>query len=383
MSQPVPAVRHGGKAVVAAFIAALIAAFPATASAATAHWTIVPSPGIGTLADITCLAVNDCWAVGGGDDYKTLIEHNAGSGWVVANSPNPSGASSSRLSGLTCVSVSDCWAVGSYLGTSAEPSLIEHYNGSTWTIVTSADPGASANLLTSVRCVDASNCWAVGAYYTIGAHTLIEQYNGKGWVAVPGLSDASLQDVACLSVLGDCWAVGSRSGTACTTPGHICTLIEHNSGSGWVIVPSPDAATAYVDFLTSLTCKSASNCWAVGAYDDATKSRRLTLTEHYDGSSWAVVTSPNLAGRQEVLTGVNCATAGNCWAVGWRCCVSVGGQLVHRTLIEHNSGSGWVIVRSPNVSTEDSFLFGVKCVSTRFCWAVGGSTVGTLVMQHT
>ena len=42
-------------------------------------------------------------------------------------------------------------------------TLVEHWNGSTWSTVASPTPGGVAGaLLTAVSCPSASACWAVG-----------------------------------------------------------------------------------------------------------------------------------------------------------------------------------------------------------------------------
>jgi hypothetical protein len=377
---------------VAACIAAMIAVFPATASAATASWTIVPSPNPGVidaLNDVTCVSASDCWAVGEPPltqpyPKTTLIEHYNGSSWTIVASPTTTDGDHPTLFGVSCASASDCWAVGTYTNRiiSIIATLIVHYNGSNWTIISSPSPGSS-NRLQSVKCVNANNCWAVGEGTTGNGHQqLIEQYTGGSWVVVPGLGFGSLTDVACLSLLGDCWAVGYY-GTCATgpTPGNLdCPLIEHNPGTGWVLVPSPFVTN--MAFLNGVTCTSANDCWAVGDRAIAGK----TLIEHYDGSSWTIVPSPNFGRYPNHLTDVSCASAGDCWAVGYTQGYRNG--VVGGTLIEHNTGSGWVIVKSPSGKTFPAWnLKGIKCVSAADCWAVGATllsytSTGTLIEHY-
>jgi hypothetical protein len=348
-----------GRLLVAACTAAVLAGLPSAVSAAAPSWTLVPSPNPSkpdaTLADVTCTSATDCWAVGYDlHSGKTLIEHNTGTGWVIVASPNPTNrGGSSLLTGVSCISVSECWAVGNYINTSFTlATLVEHYNGTSWTVASSPNPGTSQNELVGIRCLSATSCWAVGDYFSGGiAHTLIEQYTGGSWTVVSNsVSSAFLKDVACLSLTGECWAVGYSFGATCVNMGRGCTLIEHNTGSGWVTVSSPNAGQG--DSLNGLTCMSATDCWAVGAYTNAGKG--LTLTEHYDGNSWTVSPSPSVGSKSSNLSDVSCASAGDCWAVGSQCCVSRGGIGVNQTLIEHNAGSGWLIVTSPQPRTTAS-----------------------------
>src|SRR5207245_11156062 len=72
--------------------------------------------------------------------------------------------------------------------------------------------------------------------------------------------------------------------------------------------------------LYGVTCASASDCWAIG--DDQTyvhdfQTPNQTLTEHWDGTSWSIVSSPNVGtNHYNYLAGVTCASASDCWAVG-------------------------------------------------------------------
>src|SRR6266571_589362 len=107
----------------------------------------------------------------------------------------------------------------------------------------------------------------------------------------------------------DVWAVGSSNGN---------TLIEHWNGSSWKAVPSPNPGVQYVDAgLSSVAALSASNVWAVGSYIDVIGDS-YTLSEHWNGSSWNVVPSPN-PGLQYLdvsLSSVAALSASDVWAVG-------------------------------------------------------------------
>src|SRR5262249_52463420 len=124
-----------------------------------------------------------------------------------------------------------------------ERTLIEHWNGTNWTIVTSANNGADFNTLTKVAVVSSNDIWA-GGYYRNGAvsYTLIEHWNGSSWSIVRSASVGSnsngLKSMAAVAA-NDIWAVGSYEYDMSTTR----TLIEHWNGSAWSIVPSPNAGT--------------------------------------------------------------------------------------------------------------------------------------------
>jgi hypothetical protein len=302
-------------------------------------WSIVTSPNTSAtqgnyLFDVTCTSASDCWAVGWGGG-QTLIEHWNGTTWFIVTSPNAGG-----LRGVTCTSASDCWAVGG--------TLIEHWNGTAWSIVPSPNTSASLN---DVTCASASDCWAVG-HYRVGIYnqTLIEHWNGTAWSIVTSPNTSTTQSnqlggVTCTSA-SNCLAVGSYYNVSIikNQPHH--TLIERWNGTAWSIVTSPD-----IGGLGGITCTSASDCWAVGGQ---------TLTEHWNGTAWSSVNSPG--GPNDVT----CASASDCWAVG-----SFFTGDAWQTLTEHWNGTAWSIVTSPNNATVENYLNGVTCTSASDCWAVG------------
>ena len=80
-------------------------------------------------------------------------------------------------------------------------------------------------------------------------------------------------------------------------------------------------------------------------------------------STWSIVSSPNSGTGNNYLFGVSCLTSSSCTAVG---SYNGGAQV----LIESWNGTSWSIVPSP--SSGISSLHGVACVSSSFCTAVGG-----------
>jgi hypothetical protein len=364
------------------------------APAAQGDWAIVNSPNTSVaesnrLWAVTCLSASECWAVG--DHYpgnavtsaQTLIQRWDGNSWTILNSPNT--GTYNTLYGVTCVSASDCWAVGFY-NTSQWQTLTQHWDGTSWTVVSSPNAGApQTNILLGVTCVSTSDCWAVGyATNGTGYDSLIEHWNGTAWAIVSapttGIGQSNrLLSVTCASA-SDCWAVGYSYVTSDATAR---TLIEHWNGTSWTIVNSPNALTVQ-NFLVGVTCASASDCWAVGYTNDAgVTSAHQTLIERWNGNSWAIVSAPNTSTTQHNwLTGVTCASASECWAVGYIV------SSTYQTLIEHWNGMSWELVTSPNSSsTQLNLLYGVACASASDCWAVGvwstGSAWQTLTEHYT
>jgi hypothetical protein len=302
----------------------------------------------------------------------------AAASWVIVSSPNPSASQFNRLYGVTCPGPGQCWAVGASAIT-VDQTLIEQDTGNGWAIVSSPNTSSSQNNgLKGVTCAGASDCWAVGgaANGSVGNdQTLIEQDTGSGWAIVssPNTStnqDNSLNGVSCVSA-NDCWAVGAHSNGS-----NAQTLIEQNTGTGWAIVSSPDTSSSQNNYLEGVTCASASDCWAVGFSFSSSPIGGLvdqTLIEAWDGTSWSIVSSPNSASGPSQLTGVTCVSASDCWTVGYS------NGIVDQTLIEQNTGSGWAVVTSPDhLGSQTNFLNGVACVSAAECWAIGSYSTSSV-----
>jgi hypothetical protein len=353
-------------------------------------WSVFASPnpsGGGLLTSVTCASASNCWAVGynnptpGGGIHQTVIEHWNGTSWTIVNSPNSSVNQYNELHGVTCVSASDCWAVGFYYNGSYQ-TLIEHWNGTSWTIVNSPNTSATqSNQLHSVTCISASDCWAAGDYVVTDIlgdqffQTLVEHWNGTSWTIVSSpntitvaghpLAGNRFFSVTCAST-SECWAVGYSDNGNAFVGEPLQTLIEHWNGTSWTIVTSPNNGTA-TNLLNGVTCVSASQCLGVGFYYNGSVFQ--TLIEQWNGNSWAIVTSPNTSTTENnTLGGVTCPPTSNCWTVGESGDRASG---VTRTLIEQWNGTSWAIVTSPNPSVQDNELLGVTCPSTSECWAVG------------
>jgi hypothetical protein len=284
--------------------------------------------------------------------------------WSI--SPTPNSNSFDGLNGVSCLDRVDCWAVGTANPTAA---LIEHWDGTAWTLVPAAAP-VSLSALESVDCIGTSDCWAVGRTSTTGSNTLAltEHWDGHQWTSVssppvPGSDDTGLFDVTCTSSV-DCWTVGSYFTNL--DPPATQTLAEHWDGTSWSIVTTPSLPGDQYNFLNTAACDGPDDCWAVG--DTANFSQ--TLAEHWDGTSWSIVATPDTASAGNGLNGVSCLSASDCWATG---------QAGAQALAERWNGRRWSIVPTPTASDGSSFGDGnsspggssVECVSAKKCWAVG------------
>ena len=327
------------------------------------EWAVVQSPDPGDsvyLDSIAAIAANDVWAVGHSVTAsmpRPLTEHWDGTNWSVV--PSPNAGTGISLFGVAAVSSGDVWAVGNYDDT----PVTELWNGSAWSIVPSPNVGTYGSDLNAVAAKSSSDVWAVGNFFNAGnvAQTLIEHWNGSAWSVVPspnvGTSDNNLYGIAAVSS-SDAWAVGSSG----THDSGLHTLIEHWNGSAWNVAPSPDL----MGELNAVAAVSSSDMWAVGDYSTG-GSPAQTLIEHWNGRAWSIVPSP-VAPPIPTLNAIAVVSSRDVWAVGESYYYCNG--CTFKPLIEHWNGTQWSIVPSPGVDRDDS-LRGVAAVSGRDVWAVG------------
>jgi hypothetical protein len=353
------------------------------ASAQTLTWSVVPSPNAGvkgsSLGGVSCVSATECTAVGSfknsSDIYRTLIESWDGTSWTGVPSRNAGPASSDNyLNDVSCASATACMAVGYFYNSSGiERTLTESWNGTTWTVLHSPNPvTAGNNVLSSVSCSSATACTAVGnsEISDTDYRTLIESWDGTSWTAQPSRNPVVGQDylfgVFC-SAAAACTAVGVTDSTSGDFP--VRTLIESWNGSTWTQTPSPNPGPGHDDILFGVSCASATACVAVGNGTQGSGAS-ATLIESWNGTSWTVVPSPNegSTGNDNGLADVSCVSATACTAVG------SSGLDPGSTLIESWDGTSWAIVPSPDREMYGSVLAGVSCISATACTAAGYST---------
>jgi hypothetical protein len=360
----------------------IVAIATPVSAVASPGWSISTSPNSGTglnvLDGVSCHRAGSCQAVGYYLDAslgqnQTLIESWNGTSWTIVPSPN-NGTGLNVLNGVSCATASSCQAVGYYFDASlgADQTLIESWNGAVWSIVPSPNNGTASNILQGVSCHAASrSCQAVGYSYdtSLGAdQTLIESWNGASWSIVPSPSEGTAENilfsVSCQRSDHSCQAVGYYLNAG----GFVETLTESWNGTGWSISPSPDNGTNG-NYLLAVSCHSASSCEAVGQYEDVSLGKDQTLIESWNGTSWTIVPSPDVGTNVNDLLGVSCRSPSLCEAVGLYLNTSLG---QYQTLIETWKGTSWTIVPSSNNGTGYNVVSAVSCRRTaRSCQAVG------------
>lgn len=350
------------------------------------RWRIQVTPNppgaiASTLSGVSCTTTKACVAVGyyvnRGGSVLTFAERWNGARWSIQATPNPAGAVSSWLFAVTCTSAGACTAVGDYENALAVfVTLAERWNGTRWVVQRTIDPaGAFSSGLMGVSCTSASACEAVGVYTNAGgtAVTLAEQWNGARWSRQPipnqpGASGSVLSAVSCAKASA-CIAVGRYT----SSKGTMLALAEGWNGQRWTIQAALKPGRGRTSRLDGIWCAAANACTAVGGYTNSFGTS-LTLAERWNGSGWALQSTPNVArdvgGR---LTAVSCGSSTRCTAAGYD--VNSAGMDV--TMAQAWNGVAWSTRSTPNpVGAVPTGLSAVSCVSSRECTAVGDYAVG-------
>lgn len=300
-----------------------------------AAWQTVTSASPGTYNQFYgSSAVNayDMWAVGQFNNQAALAEHWNGSTWT-ANSPAPVlVGTESAFYAVTSPATNDVWAVGYACfnsgGCGTPNPLIEHFDGSSWSVIT--NPALLGIELTGVAELSTTSLWVVG----LGS-------NGVG-VMEQGVFD------------GTNWNWTQYSGKP---------PVDQNNN------PIPGTGD-----LNALTVISPTNIWAVGEFFPSTNLARQTLIEHWDGTAWNYVTSPNPGTNFNVLFSITAVSSSQLWAVGFYGNVNTN---YHPSLILKgtlkNSVWAWSQVASPNPGNMDNKLYAIAAISSKNIYAVGFS----------
>jgi hypothetical protein len=301
----------------------------------------------------------------------------AGQPAVTPRSPMPVGVFSNG-GAVSCPRRSDCLIVGSAGPNPASGGVLAaHWNGRSISALPAPSPkSAASSVLNAISCASAARCLAVGSSDTAAgdARTLAESWNGSRWSIVrspnpKGSPDSELNAISC------------RRPTACVAVGLYVnrksvslSLAESWNGSRWSIVRSPNPKGSTGSGLTGVSCASASKCMAVGSYTGRSEVNK-TLAEAWNGSRWSVIASPNPKGSTgSFLAGVSCFRRSACKAVG-----TYGNSSgVNVALAESWNGAHWKVVSSPDPKgAEASRLATVSCASATRCLAVGYSYTST------
>jgi hypothetical protein len=370
-------------------------------------WQKISSPNVnGTtpinneLLGVAAVAGGDVWAVGWSQDpagpqyvKRTLIERFDGNSWSIVPSLNPGNDILSVLYAVSAVSADDVWAVGSTNdGSLPSRTLIEHWDGTRWSIVPSPNPDSQLNELRGVTAISANNVWAVG--YRNGTktetplETLILHWDGTSWrqVSSPNVPVGAneLSGITAISA-NDVWAVGSAGGAP---------LAMHWNGNAWTVFPLQITSGLSSERLTAIAGTASNDIWAVGQGKGFFTNQTSAKIRHWDGTRWtqklcfaASASNPpegyeGEGGSSAYFTGVAAVASNDVWAVG---------ALGSGSMILHWDGQAWTAVTHPRAFPNSAVLRAVTAAPGSGVWSVGlevefdssSSVTRTLIDRYT
>jgi hypothetical protein len=202
--------------------------------------------------------------------------------WCTSSSPNIN-PWSNELHGVAAITTDDIWAVGSHDLAIGTESLVQHWNGSAWNLLTVPSVGGLRAVAKVQTVVPTPELWAVGEngvlHYTNAAWTANTNVTGMNGVVARNPTDV--------------WVVGSN--------------IQHWAGS-W---STPVAANGTLNSVASV---ADNNAWAVGF--TGTAPNRRPLIKHWNGTQWVNETHVPTFTTDAFLNGIDRYNATNIWAVG-------------------------------------------------------------------
>lgn len=234
-------------------------------------------------------STGNVWAVGatqsGGGQYVFLAE--------CAACSSPSSTFTSMLSGtkgqlsaVAVVSSTNIFAVGYTQSGSTNQNLGLHYNGSSWSTVTTPDP-ESSDTLSGLGASSTGAVWAVGGSTSTTSSVTAPvalTWNGSSFVnESPTLPSTASGALVAATVLpdGQVICVGYQDAVTTTTAGSGQTttlgpetpLVEAGNGTSWSQENVPSEATnGGIDNLLAVASINYGDVWVVGAYTTATGS---------------------------------------------------------------------------------------------------------------
>jgi hypothetical protein len=296
-----------------------------------------PQPGVIDLNGVWGSGPDDVWAVGAGG----VIDHWNGSAWSIVDSATTQG-----LVGVWGSGPDDVWAVGT-------GGVIDHWNGTVWSPSATASGVGTSNLL---------GVWGSGPddVWAVGQGSLILHWAGTVWSVA--------RDAVGLAVLVGVWGSGPSDVWAVGADAFGDPLVLRWDGAAW----STDTAASKLGLLEfdQVWGSGPNDVWAVGMGNGVCFGCSQVIV-HWNGTAWSTATP-----KTYDLHGIWGRGANDVWAVG------------EEGTIVHWDGTAW---STPEI-TADTTLSSVWGSGPNDVWAVGLGPVpsvggvpgpgGGLVLHH-
>ncbi len=377
-----PSIKFAATKAAALLFTVALTGFPALASA-TCAWTVVPSVN-GTASGNEAVAISadsssDAWSVGyyfnASGVPAALAQRWNGSKWAAVGIHNGSNYGS-VLDTVSAYSPTVAFTGGYYNNGKINVPLLEKWNGSTWTITPSPSVGTYGGDILGIVALSATNAWAVGLVYTSNAQypttkTLIEHWNGTAWSIFPSPNVNTIENtwgsITAISPT-DIWAGGIYSKSQV---GYHSTLAAHFNGSTWTL-SYPRSPTSTSSNINAISAVSTNFVYASGDYYDGTNTMQFrTLPQYWNGKAWVGQATTDESTFQTDIGGLAAVSTTEVMHVGHY--VNAAGQNIQFAMLWN--GTHMLNTVLPTLSSPGSFLNGASTIpKTLDIWA-SGSTV--------
>ncbi len=303
---------------------------------------------------------------------------------------------------VSCTSGGYCAAGGIYddVGDHLQAFVVDEVNGS-WGRAIEAPRTGALNAggdasLNSLSCTSDGNCAAGGSYEDGSSHLqayfdneVDGRWRNAGEVAGTGAlnagGDASLNSLSCTSA-GNCAAAGSYEDGSSQDQAFVVDEVDGNWGRAEEVPGTATLNAGGSASVTSVSCPSAGDCAAVGAYEDGSNNQQAFAVEELDGSWGSAEEVPGTAtlnaGGYASPNSVSCASSGNCTAGGY---YKDGAGDTQAFVVDEVNGTWGSAEEVPGTTTLNgggsAFVNSVSCTSAGDCGAGGGYSSMLLVDQ--
>jgi len=280
-------------------------------------WNSESPAGVPALVSVSCSGTTSCVAVGGD---SVLSTNNGGASWttLTVSLPQvlaglPPTDEDSVFTSVSCAGEGYCWATTSTNTIEVTTDGGATWTGETWPVPSYAGGYAYTNLDVEydnlqISCPSVNVCEGVGEQYYIiypppeatipmlvvdTGIIITTTDGGQSWSA-ESLNEEVFTAVSCSSTTS-CLTFGT-DGAYALTPGEAVTSVAAN--------PSPLSG--------GLDCLNNGTCVAVGATDSPEEAPVQSTAD--GGMSWQPQPTPDSSSAD--LQSISCISASSCWAVG-------------------------------------------------------------------
>jgi hypothetical protein len=384
--------------------------------------------GLAIVGAVSCASAGNCsaggeYAVSNPNDEQAFVVNETDGTWgkaeEVPGTATLNAGDEAQVFSVSCASAGKCSGGGIYLNASgSDQAFIVNETDGTWGKAEEV-PGTGAlntggnAAIESVSCRSAGSCSAVGNYsdtagrgedqaFVVGEKDGIW---GKA-VAVPGMSTlnedgiAYVNSVSCGST-GNCSAIGTEwNGNTNVDQAFVVTEANGTWGKAAQVpgvtalskevLSYADPQDCYDGNCMVMSCPSAGNCTATGAYETSQSVTEVFVVTEADGKWGKAQEVPGIAalnvGETAQTYAVSCGSPGNC---------SVGGYYSSSTshvgdteafLVNQTNGSWGKAEEVPGIAAlntgDDALVYALSCASAGNCSAGGAYSGGGFVTSQ-